>query len=75
MKKPIVNPLHISVQPLAGRQLPADFSKAPMPTSTLYDQRDLSQLWKTPQWSSKFSAENVGNIVRSSRLSTAASGI
>jgi hypothetical protein len=71
MKK---NPIAISVLPMAGQQLPSSFSKAPVPTTTTFDQRDLSSLWKTPQWTSKLNGDNVENIVRSSRLSSA-SGI
>jgi hypothetical protein len=74
MKKP-TNPIAITTQPLAGRQLPSGFGKAPVPTTTTFDKRDLSQLWKTPQWTSKLSAANVENIVRSSRLTSAPSGI
>jgi len=74
MKKP-TNPIAIRSLPLAGRQLPSNFSKAPVPTTTTFDQRDLSALWKTPQWTSKLSGDNVENIVRSSRLSSAPSGV
>jgi hypothetical protein len=74
MKRP-PNPIAITAQPLAGRQLPSDFSKAPVPTTATFDQRDLSSLWKTPQWTSKLNGDNVSNIVRSSRLSSAPSGI
>jgi hypothetical protein len=73
MKKP-TNPIAISVLPMAGQQLPPNFSKAPVPTTTTFDQRDLSQLWKSPNWSSKLNGDNVENIIRSSRL-TSASGI
>ena len=73
MKKP-TNPIAISVLPMAGRQLPSNFSKVPVPTTTTFDQRDLSQLWKSPNWSSKLNGDNVENIMRSSRL-TSASGI
>ena len=71
MKK---NPIAITAQPLAGRQLPSNYGKAPVPTTTTFDQRDLSQLWKSPNWSSKLNGDNVENIMRSSRL-TSTSGI
>jgi hypothetical protein len=70
MKKP-TNPIAITAQPLAGRQLPSGFSKAPVPTTTTFDQRDLSSLWKDPQWTSKISADTVQNAVRGARLSSA----
>jgi len=73
MKRP-PNPIAITTQPLAGRQLPSGFGKAPVPATTTFDQRDLREMWKSPNWSSKLSGDNVGNIVRSSRLA-APSGI
>jgi hypothetical protein len=74
MKKP-TNPIAITTQPLAGRQLPSGFGKAPVPTTTTFDKRDLSQLWKDPQWTSKISADTVQNAVRGARLSSAPSGV
>jgi hypothetical protein len=74
MKKPI-NPIAIRVLPMAGRPLPADFHRAPAPAAGNFDQRDLSSLWKNPQWTSKLNGDNVANVVRSSRLSSAPSGI
>ena len=73
MKKP-TNPIAITAQPLAGRQLPADWQRTAAETGGNFDRRDLSSLWKTPQWTSKLNGVNVENIVRSSRLSSA-SGI
>ena len=69
MKKP-TNPIAIRVLPMAGRQLPADFHRAPAPAAGNFDQRDLSSLWKDPQWSSKLSSTNVENIMRDARLSS-----
>jgi hypothetical protein len=74
MKKP-TNPIAIRVQPMAGRQLPADFHRAPAPAAGNFDQRDLSSLWKNPQWTSKISAESVQNTIRGARLTSAPSGI
>jgi len=64
MKK---NPIAISVQALAGTQLPANWK--PSKIGGAYDQRRMEDLWKSPQWSSKLNADNVDNIMRSSRLS------
>ena len=73
--KPQKNPL-ISVQPLGGLQLPAGWQKAATEAGGTFDRRDLSQLWKTPQWSSKLNSDNVDNLMRNARLSSiAASGI
>ena len=74
MKPPIHK--HITPQPLAGRQLPPDWQKAATEIGGVFDRRDLSQLWKTPQWSSKLNSDNVDNLMRNARLSsTMASGI
>jgi hypothetical protein len=67
MKKP-TNPIAITTQPLAGRQLPADWQRTAADIGGNFDKRDISQLWKSPNWSSKLSGDTVGNIVRSSRL-------
>lgn len=74
--KPQKNPL-ISVQPLPGQQLPAGWQKAATEAGGTFDRRDLSQLWRTPQWSSKLNGDNVDNLMRNARLSPsiAASGI
>jgi len=73
--KPQKNPL-ISVQPLGGLQLPAGWQKTATEAGGTFDRRDLSQLWKTPQWSSKLNSDNVDNLMRNARLSSiAASGI
>lgn len=69
MKKP-TNPIAITTQPLAGKQLPKDWQRQAQATNTAYDQRRLEDLWKTPQWSSKLNGDNVENIMRSSRLSS-----
>jgi len=74
MKRP-PNPIAITTQPLAGRQLPADWQRTAADIGGNFDKRDLSQLWKTPNWSSKLNGDNVENIVRSSRLPSAPSGI
>ena len=73
MKKPTIAAV---VQPLAGQQLPAGWQKAATEAGGVFDRRDLSQLWKTPQWSSKLNSDNVDNLMRNARLSSvAASGI
>ena len=73
MKKPTIAAL---VQPLSGQQLPAGWQKTAMEAGGTFDRRDLSQLWKSPQWSSKLNSDNVDNLMRNARLSsTMASGI
>jgi len=74
MKKP--NPLHAQPLPLAGQQLPADWQRTATEAGGTFDRRDLSQLWKTPQWSSKLNGDNIENLMRNARLSSVtASGI
>lgn len=73
MKKPTIAAL---VQPLAGQQLPVRWQKAVTEAGGTFDRRDLSQLWKSPQWNSKLNSDNVNNLMRNARLSsTMASGI
>ena len=73
MKKSTIAAL---VQPLAGQQLPADWQRTATEVGGRFDRRDLSQLWKTPQWSSKLNGDNIDNVMRNARLSSvAASGI
>jgi hypothetical protein len=69
MKKP-TNPIAITTQPLAGQQLPKDWQRQAQATNTAYDQRRLEDLWKSPNWSGKLSADSVENLTRSSRLSS-----
>lgn len=67
MKKPIKNPIAAMVQPLAGQKLPDNFMQTTANFGGTYDKRDLSSLWKNPQWSGKLSADNI-NITQQSRL-------
>ena len=74
MKK--VNPIAAMVQPLAGKQLSPDWKKSTDEFGGNFDRRDLSSMWKNPQWASKLNGDNVDSIIRSSRLSSpVASGI
>jgi hypothetical protein len=74
MKRPI-NPIAAQVAPLQGQPLPKDFYRTPLSNNTTYDKRDLSQLWKSPNWQSKITAESVQNTIRGARLTSAPSGI
>lgn len=67
MKKP-VNPVAITPQPLAGQQLPAEWRKNTQNTGGTYDRRDLSNLWKSPNWTSRASSVADENIIQSARL-------
>ena len=61
------NPIAATVQPLAGRSLPADWQRQVAQNHCgNYDQRDLENLWRTPQWSAK--QGEVDNIQQAARL-------
>lgn len=63
------NPIAITPQLPGGQKLPEDFMQQTANHGGLYDRRDLSSLWKTPQWSGKLSADNI-NLVQGARLGT-----
>lgn len=68
------NPIAAQVQPLAGRQLQANWQSETNDFGGNFDRRNLSEMWKSPRWSSKIDSTTVQNIVGGARLSTA-SGI
>ena len=72
------NPIAAVVQPLQGNQMAPDWQKQTSDFGGNFDRRDLENMWKTPNWNSKLSADNVDNVIRASRLSSyapTASGI
>ena len=72
------NPIAAVVLPLQGRQMPSDWKLQTNDFGGNFDRRDLENMWRTPNWNSKPSADNVDNIIRASRLSSygpTASGI
>jgi len=78
MKTPEKNPIAAVVQPLQGKQMNPDWQKQTQDFGGNYDRRDLSMMWKNPQWSSKLSADNVENLMQECRLSSytsSASGV
>jgi hypothetical protein len=60
---------HIAITPqaLAGRQLPSNWRENAQNAGGTYDRRDLENLWKSPNWSSKLNCENV---IRDARLTS-----
>ena len=58
------NPVAARIAPPIGRPLPANFNRAPLPTTTTFDQRPLEEAWKTPM-STK---PPVESITRNARL-------
>ena len=78
MRTPKKNPIAAVVQPLQGIQMPGDWQKQTQNFGGNFDRRDLENMWRTPNWNSKLSADNVDNVIRASRLSSygpTASGI
>ena len=78
MKTPEKNPIAAVVQPLQGKQMNPDWQRQTQDFGGNYDRRDLSMMWKNPQWSSKLSADNVENLMQECRLSSytsSASGV
>jgi len=77
MNSPKRSHIAIQPQPLAGRQLPADFGRASLQRSSMgtlqMDVRNLEELWRSPRWASKINSETVSNLVSGARLT--ASGI
>ena len=63
------NPIAAMVAPPVGRPLPSDWNKQAIDAGGTFDRRDLSQMWKEPQWSAKTNSATTGNIIQSARLS------
>jgi hypothetical protein len=64
MKKP-VNPIAARVEALPGRRLEAKWQQNLETVGGTFDRRDLENMWRNPEWSSKINSENV---VRGARL-------
>jgi hypothetical protein len=63
------NPIAAMVQPLPGQALPSDWSKQAIDHGGTFDRRDLSQMWREPQWTAKINSATTENIIQSARLS------
>jgi hypothetical protein len=61
--KRTVNPVAAMVAPPIGQPLPANFNRSPLPTTTTYDKRPLSELWKQPM-STKPPVESLTKAAR-----------
>ena len=59
------NPL-ISVQPIQGQKLPTNWKEIAKQNANY--QSPIEDMWKTPLWSAKLSAESLGNLARAARL-------
>jgi hypothetical protein len=69
------NPIAITPLPLAGRQLDPNWKKSTNDFGGNFDRRDLENMWLTPNWSAKLSADNVQSVIRGARLSSTPSGV
>lgn len=63
------NPIAAMVAPPVGQPLPSDWAKQAVNFGGTFDRRDWNEVFKAPQWSSKFSANSTGNIIQAARLS------
>jgi hypothetical protein len=70
MKPTKKNPIAAVIQPLPGKQMPSDWQKQTQNFGGNFDRRDLENMWRNPQWSSKLNSDNVDNLTRNSRLSS-----
>jgi hypothetical protein len=59
--------INITPNALPGRRLEAGWDKELGQIGGTFDKRDLSQLWKSPQWSGKSGSEN---LIQDARLTT-----
>jgi hypothetical protein len=57
MKK--TNPIAARVEALPGRRLEAGWQQNLENVGGAFDRRPMEELWKSPNWSSKLTAENV----------------
>lgn len=62
------NPVAVRVMPLAGQQLPPGWDRQAASMGGTFDRRDLSQLWREPQWTAKPSSATSDNIIQQARL-------
>jgi hypothetical protein len=67
MKNNRKNPIAAVVQPLQGRQMMPDWQQQTKDFGGNFDRRDLSAMWRSPQWSSKFN-NNVESLTKDARL-------
>lgn len=58
MKRPI-NPIAARVEALPGRRLESKWQQNLENVGGAYDRRELENMWRTPNWASKITAENV----------------
>jgi hypothetical protein len=63
------NPIAAMVAPLQGQALPSDWNKQAIDAGGTFDRRDLSQMWREPQWTAKTNSDTTENIIQAARLS------
>jgi hypothetical protein len=67
MKNNRKNPIAATVLPLQGKQMEPNWQKQTQDFGGNFDRRNLSELWRSPEWSSKFN-NNVESLTRDARL-------
>ena len=67
MKTPRKNPIAAVIQPLQGKQMGPDWQKQTQDFGGNFDRRSLSEMWLSPQWSSKFN-NDVESLTKDARL-------
>ena len=67
MKPPKKNPIAAVVQPLPGRQMPKNWEQQTNDYGGNFDRRNLSEMWRSPEWSSKFN-NDVESLTKDARL-------
>ena len=67
MKNNRKNPIAAVVLPLQGRQMEPNWQQQTNDFGGNFDRRNLSELWRSPEWSSKFN-NNVESLTKDARL-------
>jgi hypothetical protein len=67
MKSPKKNPIAAVVLPLQGKQMEPDWQQQTKDFGGNFDRRNLSEMWRSPQWSSKFN-NDVESLTKAARL-------
>lgn len=64
-----VNPIAARVEALPGRRLETGWQQNLETVGGTFDRRDIENMWRTPNWSSKASVAAGENFIQNARLS------
>ena len=67
MRTPRKNPIAAVVLPLQGNQMAPDWKLQTNDFGGNFDRRNLSEMWRSPEWSSKFNGSDE-NLTQNARL-------